>query len=71
MTSNNNTPIPGSAWMLVKPGVAAESLAISPRKLLSLTSSEAIRCVRIGRAVRYDVADLRAYVESLKVGAAR
>ena len=45
---------------------AAKILAISERKLWSLTTSRDIPCVRIGRAVRYDVADLRAFIDRAK-----
>jgi excisionase family DNA binding protein len=46
---------------------AAKTLAISPRTLWSLTDSGEISCVRIGRAVRYDPADLRAWIDRRKV----
>jgi excisionase family DNA binding protein len=45
---------------------AAEALAISPRTLWSLTDSGDLPCVRIGRAVRYDPADLRAWIDRRK-----
>jgi excisionase family DNA binding protein len=51
---------------LLTPKHAAELLAISPRKLWSLTASGDVPCVRIGRSVRYDVADLAEFVETLK-----
>ena len=41
-------------------------LNISPRSLWSRTRRGEIPCIRIGRCVRYDPADLRAYVERLK-----
>lgn len=53
---------------LQKPAEAAEELAISPRTLWSLTDSGSIPCVRIGRSVRYDPADLRRYVDAQKEG---
>jgi len=43
---------------------AANALAISPRKLWGLTRSGEITCVRIGRAVRYSVQDLQAFIEA-------
>lgn len=52
--------------LLLTPRQAAEALAISPRKLWSLTASGEIRAVRIGRCVRYDVRDLQAAIEELK-----
>ena len=45
---------------------AAKSLALSERKLWSLTAGGEVACVRIGRAVRYDPSDLRAYVDQNK-----
>ncbi len=51
---------------LLTPKHAAERLAISPRKLWSLTASGDVPCVRIGRSVRYDAADLADFVETLK-----
>ncbi|MCC6907051.1 MAG: helix-turn-helix domain-containing protein [Phycisphaerales bacterium] len=45
---------------------AAESLSISIRTLANLTAAGELPCVRIGRAVRYDVADLRAFIEARK-----
>lgn len=45
---------------------AAKALAISERKLWELTNKGAIPCVRIGRAVRYDPADIRTWIENQK-----
>ena len=50
--------------LLLKPPEAAKTLAISPRKLWELTDSGEIPCIRIGRAVRYSLEDLRAWVQS-------
>ena len=48
---------------------AAQALAVSPRTLWGLTSPRGpIRCVRIGRSVRYDPADLRSFAEAQKHG---
>ena len=52
--------------LLLTPKQAADVLAISARTLWNLTNSGAIRRVRIGRSVRYDVADLRAWIDSQK-----
>jgi len=41
---------------------AAKTLAISPRKLWSLTQSGEIRSIRIGRSVRYAPEDLMAFI---------
>jgi len=51
---------------LLTPKHAAERLAISPRKLWSLTASGDIKCLRIGRSVRYDLASLSEFLETLK-----
>ena len=45
---------------------AAECLALSPRKLWSLTAGGDVPCVRIGRALRYSRDDLRGWIESQK-----
>lgn len=47
---------------------AAAALAISARKLWSLTNIGDVPSVRIGRAVRYDPADLAAWIDAHKVG---
>jgi excisionase family DNA binding protein len=58
-----------SEQLLLKPADAAKALAISARKLWSLTAGREIPCVRIGKAVRYDPADLRAWIEQQKIPA--
>jgi excisionase family DNA binding protein len=57
--------------LLLTASDAARLLAIGLRKLWSLTASHEIPCVRIGRAVRYDLTDLRAWVEQNKSPARR
>lgn len=52
--------------LLLRATDAAKMLAISPRKLWTLTNCREIRCVRIGGAVRYDPADLRLFIEKHK-----
>lgn len=54
--------------LLVTPAEASKALAISPRKLWSMTAGGEIRCVRIGRCVRYDIRDLEAAIERMKTG---
>lgn len=49
---------------------AAAQLNISPRKLWALTNSKKIASVRIGRCVRYDAQDLRAFIDKNR-GSAR
>jgi len=53
--------------LLLKPAEAAKALAISPRKLWSMTAGGEISHVRNGKAVRYDPADLRAWIDRNKI----
>ena len=55
-------PEKGSGRMLLRADEVAGALAISPRKLWELANRAEIRAVRIGRAVRYDPADLRRWI---------
>jgi excisionase family DNA binding protein len=48
---------------------AAAALTVSERTLWALTKCGAISCIRIGRAVRYDPADLQAFIASRKSAA--
>ncbi len=52
--------------LLLKPRDAAEALSISPRKLWAMTTCGEIPCVRFGRSVRYDPADLREWIDAQK-----
>ena len=54
--------------LLLKPQQAAEILAISPRKLWSLTASGEIPAIRVGRCKRYTVTDLEAWIEQKNNG---
>jgi len=54
--------------LLLKPADAAKALAISARKLWSLTAGKQVPHVRLGKSVRYSPDDLRAWVESQKIG---
>lgn len=54
--------------LLLNPERTAEALAISPRKLWSLTSSGEIPHVRIGRSVRYSIGDLQDWIKSQTKG---
>jgi len=58
-----------SEQMLLNPKDAAKTLAISERKLWSLTNAKEIPHVRIGRAVRYSPDDLRAWIDEQKIAA--
>jgi excisionase family DNA binding protein len=61
---NNQSPEP----RLMTVRLAAAYLAISERKLWSLTKENRIPAVKIGRAVRYDVADLDSFISESKEG---
>ena len=52
--------------LLLTPREAAKALAVCERTLFGLTKAGELRAVRIGRAVRYDVRDLRAWIEKAK-----
>jgi excisionase family DNA binding protein len=54
------------ARLLLTAAEAAEALAISERNLWGLTDRGEIPVVRLGRCVRYDPADLRAFIEARK-----
>jgi excisionase family DNA binding protein len=58
--------MPEKETLLIKPADAALLLSISDRKLWELTAGNEIPCVRIGRAKRYDPADLRAWIDEQK-----
>ncbi len=63
---HNSNPVPTA--LLLTPRQTAEALAISSRKLWSLTAGGEIACVRIGRSVRYSPDDLRAWIDANKKG---
>jgi excisionase family DNA binding protein len=46
---------------------AAAILRVSARWLWGATARGEIRCVRLGRAVRYDARDLAAYIDRLRL----
>lgn len=54
--------------LLLTPQQASDALAISPRKLWSLTASNSIPHVRIGRCVRYPVDDLQRWIDQQAKG---
>ena len=60
--TRSNAPLPA----LLTPEEAGRTLAIGRRKLWELTNCGELPCVRIGRAVRYDPEDLRAWIERRK-----
>ncbi len=59
MQDNTATNVP----LLLKAAEAAKTLAISPRKLWSMTASGEIPHVRFGRSVRYPYDGLRALID--------
>ena len=67
---NNLQESQGAPALLWNSREAAKALSISERTLWGLTQSGEIPCVRIGRSVRYDPADLRAWIESRKEASA-
>jgi excisionase family DNA binding protein len=54
------------AALLLKPAEAAKLLQIGDRTLWRLTDEGEIPCIRIGRSVRYDPADLRVWIAAKK-----
>lgn len=62
----SNTPT--KPTLLLTPNEAAEALAISPRKLWSMTASDEIPHVRLGRCVRYPIDDLQRWIDDQKKG---
>jgi excisionase family DNA binding protein len=56
-------PRPAVTPLLVAPREAAKMLAICERTLFALTKSGQIPALRIGRAVRYSVDDLKAWIK--------
>jgi hypothetical protein len=55
--------------LLLTPRAAAAALAVSERSLWALTYPRGpIPVVRLGRAVRYDVRDLAAFIDRAKQG---
>ena len=50
---------------------AAEALQISERKLWSMQASGEMPHIRLGRSVRYPVADLQQWIEERKTGGVR
>ncbi len=62
LVANDSNP----SQMLINAKTAAALLSVSERTLWTLTNRGEIRCVRIGRAVRYDPEDLRAWIAAKK-----
>ena len=49
--------------LLVDSREAARLLSVCEKTLWTLTNRDGLPCVRLGRAVRYSPADLRAWIE--------
>jgi excisionase family DNA binding protein len=64
MNSESNTIQP----RLLSTNDAAKYLAVCERTLFELTKTKRLPVVRIGRAVRYDIADLDAFISKAKGG---
>ena len=61
---HSNRPLKSN--LLLTASQAADSLAISPRKLWGMTTSGEIPHIRLGRCVRYPVADLQRWIDRQK-----
>jgi excisionase family DNA binding protein len=55
---------------LIDTRAAARFLGMGKRTVQELVAGRKLACIRIGRAVRFDLADLRAFVEANRVKAA-
>ncbi len=66
MTNDKSRRPPNNYPILLRPNEAARALAISPRKLWTLTAIGEIPCIRSVRSVRYDPLDLRDWIEEHK-----
>ncbi len=64
MTVGNN------GQLLLTGRQASKALAISPSTLWKLTKRGEVRCVRLGRAVRYDPRDLKAFIDRVRTSGA-
>ena len=60
-------PAPPSQPLLLSAPSAAKAMSIGQRKLWEITNCGDMPCVRIGRRVLYDPADLHAFIEKQKV----
>jgi excisionase family DNA binding protein len=69
MTANHVTP-PATGILLLTARQAAAALSVSERTLWTLTQRGDLPAVRIGRSVRYDPGDLRAWIERQKQASA-
>ena len=52
--------------ILLTPREAAKVLSVCERTLFSLNKAGQLRPIKIGRSVRYDIADIKAWIERAK-----
>jgi excisionase family DNA binding protein len=52
--------------LLIAPREAARLLCVSESTLVRLTKTGGLPCIHLGRSVRYDPADIRAWIEGRK-----
>jgi excisionase family DNA binding protein len=60
-----------AAPLLLTARQAAAALQVCEKTLWTLTRDGKLPAVRIGRAVRYDVADVRRFIEAAKAAGSR
>ena len=66
----HKTKLPSDAGLLTARETASY-LQISTRKLFELTNRKEIASVRIGRSLRYALADIEAYIDSQRCEAVK
>lgn len=66
MQNSPHTDATTKPVLLLTSNQAAEALAISPRKLWSMTKSGEVPHLRLGRCVRYSIEDLRRWIDGQK-----
>ena len=54
--------------LLVDPREASRLLCVCEKALWNLTKRGELPAVRIGRSIRYDLVDIRAYISRSKIG---
>jgi hypothetical protein len=63
--TNGQAAKPAGLEPLLKLAEAAKFMATSERALWAMTSPRGpLKCVRLGRSVRYDLRDLRSFIDS-------
>lgn len=64
MPAQVSLPSPPAQPLLVDSRTAARLLSVSPRTVFSMTAAGELPCVRLGRLVRYALADLERVIDS-------